>query len=253
MKKTLLALIFCFLTVTTATAKQEVVVYCDDGYPPYAYEENGMAKGIYVKILETAFRRMEDYTVKIEPVPWKRGLNLMETGKGFALFPPYYRPDERPYLDHAVSLMFEEIAIIAREGVNITSLSKWPEDFEGLTMGLNEGFAVINVKEIPDSIVIDYSPNNRTAMMKLAFSRIDFYVNDKMAILDSKAKIEAEERKLPGFRWGPVLQKEEAFVVFSNTNDEAYPYKQDFIDKLNLILEGMKQNGEFFMLIEESL
>jgi len=43
-----------------AEAQQTVTVYGDKDYRPYAFEENGEARGIYVDILETTFARMAD-------------------------------------------------------------------------------------------------------------------------------------------------------------------------------------------------
>ena len=76
----------------------EVTVYADADYPPYSYQEGGKARGIYADIMQKAFSRMSGYRVTIVPVPFKRGLAYLESGKGFALYPPYYWPAERPYI-----------------------------------------------------------------------------------------------------------------------------------------------------------
>ena len=65
-------------------AETEVVVYSDDNYLPYAYKEGGQARGIYTEILKKAFARMDGFKVRIETVPWKRGVSYLEKGTGFA-------------------------------------------------------------------------------------------------------------------------------------------------------------------------
>ncbi|WP_315983755.1 hypothetical protein [Aliamphritea spongicola] len=62
----------------TPTQPVEVTIYADDSYPPYSYVENNILKGLYTRILSTAFSRMPDYRVRLMPVPWKRGLMLLE-------------------------------------------------------------------------------------------------------------------------------------------------------------------------------
>jgi len=76
----------------------DVEIYADDSYPPYSYNEGGELKGIYTEILKKAFSRMEGYKVKINAVPWKRALSYIERGKGFAIYPPYHRVEDRPYM-----------------------------------------------------------------------------------------------------------------------------------------------------------
>ena len=103
----------------------KVTVYCDDGYQPYSYAENGEVKGIYTDIFKKVFERLEGYDVTIKAVPWKRGINNLKTGRGFALYPPYYRPKERPYMDYSTPVLEEELKVFLNKERVYKSRDNW--------------------------------------------------------------------------------------------------------------------------------
>lgn len=106
-----IALIVCFSGVS---AQQPVTVYGDKDYRPYAYEENGEARGIYVNILREAFAKMPGYDVTIAMLPWKRGLDYIRKGKGIALFPPYHAPDRDSWILFSEPILEEQVIIFGR-------------------------------------------------------------------------------------------------------------------------------------------
>jgi hypothetical protein len=86
-------------------------------------------------------QQMPDYHVKLTAVPWRRGLMLIETGQGFALDPPYFRPDERPYMKYSVALFDEELSIFCDSAIIAKRKPKvWPDDYFNLTIGINAGY-----------------------------------------------------------------------------------------------------------------
>lgn len=89
-----------------------MVILCDAGYPPYSYAEGDEAKGLYTDILRAAFKRMPGYRVDIRPMPWARGLAEVASGRAFALFPPYYRPSERPWMDYSRPMLKEKVVVL---------------------------------------------------------------------------------------------------------------------------------------------
>lgn len=66
---------------------QRVTIFADDAYPPYSYAENGRAVGIYPEILRAADVLMTEFEIELQPIPWRRGLKLLEAGRIFALLP----------------------------------------------------------------------------------------------------------------------------------------------------------------------
>ena len=132
----LLASIFTLSTLCIAAEKQKVVVYGDNGYPPYSYLENDVPKGVYVDILQTAFSRMSDYEVTIEMKPWKRGVHLVKSGKVMALFPPYYSDERTLWMNFSEPILQEQVVVFGKAD-NLAGKSKWPEDFYNSKIGMN--------------------------------------------------------------------------------------------------------------------
>ena len=103
--------LFCFLlgliagTAARAQAPIDVTILVDDGYPPFSYEHEGRAKGVYVKVLRAIFARMPQFRVTLRPVPWQRGKLMMERGEGMGLAPAFFHGHDWPYL-HPYSLPF---------------------------------------------------------------------------------------------------------------------------------------------------
>ncbi|MGL5321442.1 MAG: transporter substrate-binding domain-containing protein, partial [Aeromonas veronii] len=81
-----------------AHAKTRVEILADAAYPPYSWQEGEEVRGIYADIIREVTSAMPDYEVVLKPMPWRRGLSMVEQGTAFAIFPPYYMPDTRPYM-----------------------------------------------------------------------------------------------------------------------------------------------------------
>ena len=66
--------ILCYLLLTQSSfAKEiEVEIWVNDTHPPYTYEENGNAKGIYIEVMKLISERMQGYVMKFVPAPWQR-------------------------------------------------------------------------------------------------------------------------------------------------------------------------------------
>ncbi|MCH8622402.1 ABC transporter substrate-binding protein [Undibacterium sp. TS12] len=240
----------------------EVTVYADESYPPYSYAENGEAKGVYPAIFVKAFERMPAYKVKIKPVSWKRGLMLLETGQGLALFPPYNRPLERPYITLSEPVLTEQVVVFCTENVMKTRkrLSAWPEDFYGLKIGINAGFSVGGdkyKKAVKESkLYEDQAPGNRSNILKLLLGRIDCYANDRLSILWEIERIKADGLYAEGSQAiveTVVISQELAYLGYTNRDNGRYAYKTEFSRLLNQVLTEMKKSGEVQKIVEEVL
>jgi len=184
-----IAIIFCLIFSSAVFAKDiNVVVYALDDYPPYSYEENGEIKGIYTEILKKAFSGMKGYKIDIKGVPWKRGLKYIELGTGFALYPPYYHPEKRPYMKpYSVPILEEKVVVFCTEKILEHPRPVWPEDYYGLTIGNNMEFKIGGdkffkaVKE--GKIKIDEADGTRQNILKLGKGRTDCYINDRLSIV----------------------------------------------------------------------
>ena len=248
-------LIMALLTtcgLTAMAAPIDVSIYADEDYPPYSYVENGQLKGIYKEILTGAFKKMPKYNVHLIPVPWKRGLSVLETGEGFALYPPYYRPTERPYMQYSNPIFTELVVVFCNEAaIAKKQLKMWPDDYFGLSIGMNSGFLsggpkfdqAVKAKKVR----LDSSATSRSNLLKLLVGRIDCYVNDKLMIESEYKKIKSE----PNFAARPLsiqetseVSTELVFLGYTNRDGGRYAFKNDFIQEFNIAIASMKQTGE---------
>jgi polar amino acid transport system substrate-binding protein len=237
-----------------------ITIYSDDSYPPYSYQENGEAKGIYIEILKVAFSRLEGYSVTIEPVNWKRGLGYIESGVGFGLVPPYYRPDIRPWMDISVPILDESLAVFCTADVLETPRPNWPQDYEGLTIGNNLGFSLF--KETPEelksgyNITIENADGSETNLLKLANEEIDCYGNDRLSILWLLQQLKERGKYNPDGAQseiveGATLSSEKGYVGYTNTDKGAFTYKADFMAQMDKILTAMKDSGEIQQIVDK--
>lgn len=237
----------------TAVASIAVVIKGDDNYPPYSFFEDGRMRGIYTDIIQAIAPHMPGYTIETKAIPWKRGLLELAQGELFALYPPYHRPNERPYMDYSEPLFREQLFIYCNDSVESNSpLAPFPETYFGLNVGINLGFlsspTLHQANKHGKLRLVATGSTNRNLMLLLSY-RIDCYVNDQNAILYSYQRIKHDHRQLlnagefPAIHPGPMLSEEFGYLGVSK-HQEHYPYARDFVKKFNRALLRIQASGE---------
>ena len=253
----------CFLmsamALSHATATQKVVIEADDDYAPYSYLENGELKGIYVDLLKLAGKKLApNYSIELQAIPWKRGLKNLETGRSMALFPPY-RSKERPYIDpYSTPLYRETVVLFCNQPTPSRVPRRFPDDFAGLTIGVNLGFALGD--KMTDAVkaktfTVTESKGNEDNLWKLQAGQIDCYANDRLAVHYSFGKLQdkAKFRQFKGYRLteSAELSSEEAFIGYSAVN--TLGFKADFIKQMDAALAELKKTGTLDKMINDQL
>jgi len=250
----LVVLLLGVLSLSAYGQKQiiAVTIYADDSYPPYSYSEKGEAKGIYYQILMKAFSQMPDYEVTIQPVPWKRGLKLLEKGAGFALYPPYKRSKERPYIEPYSTPILEEkvVAFCNSDTLKNTNSHVWPSNFRNLTIGINQGFSTggkaFRTMLKRGEIAVESANSNKQNILKLLLRRIDCYINDRGSILWGLKEIR-EDRQYSNMKFSNIEEKATISSEYGHLgytkHASYYPFKQNFIKDFNLIIKKMLKDG----------
>jgi polar amino acid transport system substrate-binding protein len=244
----------CFASV--ASAGEKVVLYGDENYAPYSYVENGQLKGMYVDILEKAAEKLKPtYDVSLQPVPWKRGLADLEFGSAFALFPPGLKR-ERTYIDrYSTPIYRETVVVFCNDTVMAKPRARFPEDFSGLTVGVNLGFLLsdrlMQAAKV-GTVKTESAKNNDANLKKLASYRIDCFASDRAAALHATRQLESYFVG-SGFKLleAVELSGEDTFIGYSGKNNPAY--KADFITKMDAALEAMKRNGQLSKIVADYL
>ncbi|WP_158597992.1 substrate-binding periplasmic protein [Noviherbaspirillum saxi] len=253
MKKTLLCCIIASTFTTLVHGAEKVIIYGDDDYAPYSYVENGQFKGIYVDVLKNAIQKLPaGYQVELRPIPWKRGLDLLESGAGFALFPPYMKKERTYIQSYSVPLLREEVALFCHEDAMKSVRKKFPEDFSGITIGINAGFALtdtLGAAAKSGKVNLSEAKGNESNLKKLASKRVDCYANDKGSILYSAKKLRADPQ-FGNFKLieAAMLSGESAHIGYSVNFKAAY--KTDFIEKMNAALNEVKKGDAINTAVE---
>ncbi|KAB8059413.1 transporter substrate-binding domain-containing protein [Janthinobacterium sp. FT14W] len=227
-------------------APQTVILYGDDDYAPYSYVENGVFKGMYIDILRQAASAMPAYRLELQPRPWKRGLDALEKGQVFGLFPPG-RKTERPYVQPYSTVLYREsVVLFCHDAVMRTPRTRFPADFAGLTIGVNTGFLLSEKLMAPARqglLHLEAAKGNEANLKKLALRRIDCYASDRGAARHTARRLRGELARY-GFALHEVLElsSEDTYIAYSAGNTPAY--KADFVAQMNAALLALRQSGQ---------
>ncbi|WP_084407453.1 substrate-binding periplasmic protein [Maridesulfovibrio bastinii] len=245
-------LLIIMTAVTCFAGNIKVTVYSDEAYPPYSYKEDGRPVGIYTEIMQKIFSEMHGYDITIKPMPWKRGLKYIESGKGFAIYPPYKYPDKRPYFGiYSEPILNEQVVLICRNQIHTKKRIRWPEDFEDVTIGINRGFVMGGKKflaaKAKNRIKIDEADSNKMNIIKLLRGRIDCYLNGNLSVIWTMNKM-MESGELPEdtssrIHYSDYSTTEHGYLGITGRDNGAYPFKADFIKQFNKILKRLKADG----------
>ncbi|WP_258194477.1 ABC transporter substrate-binding protein [Janthinobacterium sp. PAMC25594] len=238
-----------------------LVIYGDDDYPPYSYVEKGQLKGIYTEIVREAVQSMPHYAVQLRPVPWKRGLLMLQTGEAFALYPPYSWRSERPYVRYSVPLLMEQLVVLCSQDVLAKrALRQWPADYGGLHIGVNAGFllgdAALTASLHAERIVLDPAKGTRANLLKLMRGRIDCYVSDRLSAQWELQRI--RRASPPGAPMQAIeetaqLAGQHGHLGFTVRRPDSYPYRDDFIEQFNAAIVRMQASGAIRRIVDHAL
>lgn len=251
----LVTLLAAPLALPAAAADIPVTLYADAGYPPYSYEKDGKAAGLYFEIVKAAVARMHGYAVQIQPVPWRRGMALIRGGTGFALYPPYMNVRDEPWTwPYSLPLFEERVVVVCRKEVLAARpRRKWPDDFQGLVIGNNAGFIVggeaFDAAVRDRKIVMEEARDSVTNILKLGMRRIDCYVNDRTSIQWTKNQLKAQGKYDEGGQHAELVEAavvatEQGFLGFTDRDNGKFAFKNDFVRQFDNAIYQMKRTGD---------
>ncbi|AOT07330.1 transporter substrate-binding domain-containing protein [Pseudoalteromonas luteoviolacea] len=241
----------CLLVPASANgnAKPRVTILVDDSYPPYSYESNGYLYGIYIEQVRLAARQLSDrYQVILEPIPWKRGVAAMENGEAFALLPPYIHKDKRPYIwPYSTSLGEEAVVAFCNPGITLQNILARSPQYPPINIGINAGFLILDKELITARkkglIKIWENKDTLTNIKKLSKFRLDCYVNDRLSTLMGFESVKRELTNLnvEQFKEDRIVLSRTAHIGYTKDNGEKFPYKYDFIKRMNEALLSVQR------------
>lgn len=256
MRISLLCVSLCLISTNLHAKQQKVTIFADDAYPPYSYSEDGRAVGIYPEIVHAADNLMTEFEIDLQPIPWKRGVKQVETGRIFGLLPPYYRPQIRPNIHpYSDPILDEEVVVFCQNSwISKRKSTEWPKDFYGLIIGMNDGFSLGGqafwqaVEE--KKIEVKYANGNRINLLKLRAERIDCYINDRISILWEVTRLKRDSNMdTVNFSMAARISLEQGYIGFTNQNLEQYPYQSQFVAAFNSAIAELKSSGQLDKIV----
>ena len=240
-------------------AETLVTLLIDEAYPPYAYRTAEGVSGIYADILRAAEPQLHGYRLQLEPQPWRRALAEIEAGRAIAVVPPYYRPEERPWIAPYSQPILEERVVVFchREVFADGPRPAWPDDYQGLTFGNNPAYLSADQPfwhAVERGLIqVEEASGNRANLQKLLRRRIDCYFNDRISILAELAQMQRDglydaEGSAPPVE-GPTISVEYGHVGFSDRTGARFPYKEDFAQQLDAALDHLRRSGEIERIV----
>jgi polar amino acid transport system substrate-binding protein len=233
-------------------SRTQVIIYADESYQPYSYIENEKPAGLYYEILKKIFSKMQNYSIKIETRPWKRGLDEVEKGSAFAIYPPYYRRQERPWMAYSQKILDEKLVMYCKGKKDLLEKRLWPSDYQGFIIGINTGFSMpffVTEAESKGFIKIEEAKETKQNIKKMIAGRIHCYINDDLGI-----KVELEKLKKQGeykpnspeneFVKVRDLSSEAGYLGYLKAKDKKYPFKDQFFQEFNSLLKQMHTERE---------
>ncbi|WP_426990868.1 substrate-binding periplasmic protein [Cupriavidus sp. 30B13] len=222
----------CALWGTTfAAAQTTIVLYSEAGQRPQSYEENGMPKGAYIENLNRVLKRMPEYKVQIRFASWARSVEEAKNGNSAGVLGVYYRPKERPYLNHSKPFYTEDVAVHCnRDSVEGRTFHTYPDDFAGLKFGNQRGYLAPGKRFFEfvgeGKIVLVEGHEFPDLVKKMLVQEVDCVVNPSAVINEALVTLEAQgipERMRYKSRRVMTIKGETVHIGFSKKYEESHP------------------------------
>ncbi|MWL87667.1 transporter substrate-binding domain-containing protein [Cupriavidus sp. SW-Y-13] len=228
-------------TAPPASAQTRVVLYSEAGQRPLSYEENGAPKGDYIDHFMRVANRIPGYQVEIRFASWARTVEEAKNGNSAGILGVYYRPKERPYLNHSKAFYAEEVAVHCnRDAIEGRTFHHYPDDFAGLRFGNQRNYLAPGprffqmVKE--GRITMVEGHEFQDLVKKMLVGEIDCVVNPSIVIKEALRSLETRglpERMRYKSRRALVIKTETVHIGFSKKYEEAHPELAKFRQLFN--------------------
>lgn len=224
-----------------------------DEYPPYTFATNNTIDGISIRIVEAAFKRMNQ-PINLRVLPWSRALKLLKEGKVDGLIEIFKNEERETYLDYSkVVLIDEVVSLFVVEGSEINfdgELSKLSDYHFGARHDYSYGTEFDQA--VADKVIshISLDVEHERLILKLCTGEVDILVGEKNVVayrvsLLKSLKTNSNKRCKKIEELSTPVQSTPAYIVFSKKRELT-----DIRDKFDIILMKMKQDGSYQKIID---
>jgi outer membrane protein OmpA-like peptidoglycan-associated protein/ABC-type amino acid transport substrate-binding protein len=237
----------------------EVILYSECNDKPYSYCERGELKGINIDIYKAIFSKITDYSLSIQKIGWKEGLEKMKNKEIVMLGSLSYHPDARPFIsEYTQSFIEKNQALFCNKKSNKLK-PNWPKDFHGLKIATIEGFTkdTLFQKAVREGLIEDIEYNENNAFNALMNAEVDCYIGNELStkgeivqLLDSEKENNASIEKLQNIEKVLSFESTGRHIGFSFA---PFILKTDLIKKINIAIKIMKNSKEIEEIIDKEL
>ncbi|MGB1237625.1 MAG: substrate-binding periplasmic protein [Pseudomonadales bacterium] len=114
LRKLLPLCLFCLSTPTIATPLKLMT----DTFFPFSYQEQGMAKGVNIDVVQLIAKRMA-LDIELEFMPWQRAYRDLTNNERHALFPVIYTAERSQHLSFACSIGIDTTYLYVRQSAAV--------------------------------------------------------------------------------------------------------------------------------------
>ncbi|MBS1156995.1 MAG: ABC-type amino acid transport/signal transduction system, periplasmic component/domain [Proteobacteria bacterium] len=225
----------------SAFSADNIVINFDSANPPFMYEREGKAAGIYPALVTAAFKRMR-VGVTLQPRPWVRALR--ELDEGLAGVGGIYRNAERERkYDFSQPIFVEKLLVYFNKSrpVNFNTV----DDLKGLHIGVVRGWSYgerFDLARRAGQFTAEETPSDEQNFSKLERARLDAV----LAVAEAGA---AQMVTRSNIQAAPApLALNVTFLTFAKS-----ARKQALLKQFDLALKAMHADGEFERIVAAEL
>ena len=170
-------LLAMLVTCWSLNAQSETLRIVTDPWAPYAYEENGQARGIDYEITALIFERL-GIEVHWQFLPWKRCLAMIEQGHADGILDIFHTDDRDQSLLYPKEPLSEVQWVLYQANERphpVDSLA----DLKGLTVGVTSGYQYGDGFANAPGVTREPGPSQEANFGKLDKARIDLLITDR--------------------------------------------------------------------------
>lgn len=218
------------------------IIAVDSGNPPFMYETNGKAAGLYPLLLKAVFKRL-NINMEVMAYPWKRALSMGEAGESGV--GGIYKTEARlKVYDYSDKIYTENLMLYVKKGSNFNYATL--DDLKGKEVGVILGWSYGDAfdKARADGLFqVEEVTTDLANLEKLSQGKLDCVVAIDIAAdsIIKKMKYQDQIEKL-----STPIAVNDTFLVFAKSLQQ-----KDLLDKFNQTLSAMKQDGSYDALITE--
>lgn len=227
--------------VPTQPTTSGLIVAVDGGNPPFRYEKDNKAAGLYPMLIQEAFKRM-GVAATVKTYPWKRALEMGERGDvGIA---GILKTEQRLQIyDYSAPLYTEKFMIYVKQdnSFEFNDINDLKGKTLGVLFGWNYGDAFDQAK-VQGLFKTEEVPTDSANFEKLLLGRVDCVVSIELTGLQIiQEKQYAEKIEV----LATPLAVNDTYLVFARSTQQTV-----LLEKFNAALAAMRQDGTYLELLK---